>query len=45
MSSTNPGESAHLWQEIFGSRYPVRSSQRGYTPRSQSGSVKGGRFG
>ena len=45
MNSTNPGESAHLWAEVFGSRYPVRASQRGYTPRSQPGRVKDGRFG
>ena len=45
MNSTNPGESAHLWQDIFGSRYPVRPSQRGYTPRRQPGQVKDGRFG
>ena len=45
MNSTNPGESAHLWKEIFGSRYPVRPSQRGYTQRSQPGRVKDGRFG
>ena len=45
MNSTNPGESAHLWSEIFGNRYPVRPSQRGYTPRRQPGTVKDGRFG
>ena len=45
MNSTNPAESAHLWKEIFGGRYPVRTSQRGYTPRSQPGRVKDGRFG
>ena len=45
MNSTDQGESAHLWQEIFGSRYPVRPNQRGYTPRRQPGQVKDGRFG
>ena len=44
VQSTDEGESARLWQDIFGSRYPVRKTQRGFTPRQQPGQVRGNRF-
>ena len=45
MNSTNPGESAQLWKQIFGNRYPVRPSQRSFTRREQPSQLQGGRFG
>ncbi len=45
ISSSSENESANLWQQIFGGRYPVRRSQRGFSPRSQPSRIKGGRFG
>ena len=45
ISSTDEGESAKLWSQIFGPRYPVRSTQKGFTQRDQTSRVKGGRFG
>ena len=44
LESTDESESARLWGQIFGSRYPVRNSQKGFTPRGQSSQLKGGRF-
>ena len=45
LNSTDEGESAKTWSQIFGPRYPVRTTQQGYTPRSQTGQIKDGRFG
>ena len=45
MNSTNPGESAQLWKQIFGNRYPVRPSQASFTRREQPSQLQGGRFG
>ena len=45
MNSTDSGESAKLWQEIFGSRYPVRSNQRSFTRREGPSQLRGGRCG
>ena len=45
MNSTNPGESAQLWKQIFGNRYPVRATQRSFTRREQPSQLQGGRFG
>ena len=44
-NSRDEGESANLWRQVFGNKYPIRRSQQGFTPRSQPGQVKGGRFG
>ena len=44
-NSRDEGESANLWRGIFGSRYPVRKRQGGFTTRTQPGQVKDGRFG
>ena len=44
IQSTDEAKAAGLWQEVCGSRYPVRRSQRGFTPREQPGQVKDGRF-
>ena len=45
INSTDEGESAKLWSQIFGARYPVLSTQKGFTQRDQTSRVKGGRFG
>ena len=45
MNSTDSGESAQLWQQIFGNRYPVRPNQLGFTRREQPSQLRGGRFG
>lgn len=45
ISSSSETESANLWRQIFGSRYPVHRSQQGFSPRSQPSRIKGGRFG
>lgn len=44
LNSSDESESARLWSQIFGSRYPVRDSQKSFTPRNQSSQLKGGRF-
>ncbi|MYE39898.1 MAG: nucleotidyltransferase [Chloroflexi bacterium] len=43
-NSKDEGESANLWRQIFGSKYTVRKSQSGFTPRNQPGQIKGNRF-
>ena len=43
-NSKDEGESANLWRQIFGSKYTVRKSQSGFTPRNQQGQIKGNRF-
>ena len=45
MNSTDAGESARLWQQIFGNRYPVRPNQRSFTRREGPSQLRGGRFG
>ena len=45
IGSSNEGESANLWKQIFGNRYPVPPSQQGFSPRSQPSRIKGERFG
>lgn len=44
LNSPDESESTRTWSQIFGNRYPVRDSQKGFTPRSQSSQLKGGRF-
>lgn len=43
-NSKDEGESANLWRQIFGSKYTIRKSQSGFTPRNQPGQIKGNRF-
>lgn len=43
-NSKDEGESANLWRQIFGSKYTVRKSQSGFTPRNQPGQIRGNRF-
>ena len=43
--SSSESESANLWQQIFGNRYRTLPGQQGFSPRSQPGRIKGGRFG
>ena len=44
-NSTDESESANLWRQLFGNKYPVRKSQSGFTPRTQPGRIRDGRFG
>ena len=44
LESTDEAESANLWSRIFGASYPVLPNQKGFTPRSHSSQVRGGRF-
>lgn len=45
LHSKSESESANLWQQIFGNRYRILPSQQGFSPRSQPGRIKDGRFG
>ena len=45
MNSTSSAESAQLWRQVFGNRYPLRPNQHGYTRREQSSQLSGKRFG
>ena len=45
IGSTDEGESANLWKQIFGPQYPVKTGQQGFTSRTESSRVKDGRFG
>ena len=45
IASTGESESANLWKQVFGDRYPVLPSQQGFSPRSQPSRIKDGRFG
>ena len=43
-NSKDEGESAKLWQQIFGNKYTIRKSQSGFTSRNQPSQIKGKRF-
>ena len=43
-NSQDEGQSANLWRQIFGNKYPIRNSQTGFTRRDQPGQIKGNRF-
>lgn len=45
ISNSSESESANLWKQVFGDRYPVLPSQQGFSPRSQPSRIKDGRFG
>ena len=45
VSSQSDAESASLWRQIFGPRFPAGKDRGGFTSREQPGQIKGGRFG